>query len=137
MCLDSIHLLLSFCPAVRVSIAGNDNSAVRVHSGQNMSMGCSAVNLPTGITVRNYHWTLMSRETRRELSSVDGVTLHGSHNESLVIPSLSYIHHLGDYQCGMTLSTGEQYNSNIITLTPSRFTRKSIIFATDPRPQAS
>lgn len=81
-----------------------------------MTMNCAAINLPSGATVQNYHWTLMNQA----VSGVDGLYLRGSKNESLAIGSLSYLDHLGDYQCGMTLSTGNQYNSNIITLAPSK-----------------
>lgn len=105
-----------FCAAVRVSVAGNDDSAIKVVEGQGMSMTCTTVNLPAGVTVQRYHWMHMNQA----VSNANSVMLHGSRNESLAILSLSYIIHLGDYQCGITLSTGERHHSNIITLKASK-----------------
>lgn len=112
---------LPFCAAVRLSIVGNDNPEVKVYSGQSMKMHCTAVNVPTGISVSGYHWTLASRD----ISSIQGVELQDSRNKTLAILSLSYIHHLGDYQCRMTLSTGDQFHSNVVILTPSKFAQSS------------
>lgn len=103
-------LLFSFfCAAVRVSVAGNDDSAIKVVESQSVSMRCTAVNLPAGVTVQRYHWMHMNQA----ISDANG--------DSLVILTLSYMNDLGDYQCGITVSTGERYNSNIIALKASKF----------------
>ncbi len=98
---------------MRIAIPGNAESTLRVYQGQSVLIQSVAVNIPEGITVLSYQWTFMSQ-------AVSHLSLQGSRNASLSISNLSYLEHLGDYQCTMTLSTGEQYNSNIISLTASK-----------------
>ena len=94
---------------VRLSVVGNDGSSIKVFVGQSMTMSCSA-----STAVSHYHWMHMNQPISNTSA---GLLLQGA---LLTIPSISYMNHLGDYQCGVTSSTGGHHNSNIVNLMPSK-----------------
>ena len=103
-----------------MSVGGNDASVIKVVETQSMVMHCSAVDLPANTTVQDYCWMHMNQGA----SNLSGAILQG---HSLFIPSISYMDHLGDYQCGITLSTGGKVDSNnLVTLKPSEFCDKFV-----------
>ena len=109
-----IIIIISLYIGVELSITVPRDSNTEVYADQPIEMDCAVVQLPASTIVTSYHWTMMELP----LAGVKGVTIV---NNSLRIPFLSYMHHLGDYQCEITLSTGKKYNSNTITLTPSEY----------------
>jgi hypothetical protein len=104
---------------VRVSVDGSDASVIKVLEIQSMVMRCNVVDPPSGnISIHQYHWTReYPQGLLHHINDGSRVVLQGG---SLSIMSFSYLNDLGDYQCSVTLSTGERVYSNLISLIPSK-----------------
>lgn len=100
--------------AVRASIISVNGTTYATTLRESVTMNCLPM-VDTYTEVYSIQWLFMNRTVP------SGVTFNGTTNETLIILSLSYLHHLGEYFCIVTSSSGQQFASNTITLIPSEF----------------